>query len=434
MLEITGKFCKDCKIFADTIEEEALQTIYGICDNQAFKDQKIRIMSDVHQGKGIVVGFSSTLGDYICPSHVGVDIGCQITSIILDKRLEESQYPLFDQRVKSTIPMGFDLREKTRAIERDLLQLLDQELKTAASSWPEMIEYEKVDQRYLDKLIKRIGIDPGVFYKSLGTMGGGNHFLEYGEGEEYPCALTIHCGSRNFGLKVCKYWESIAGKPKIHDTSAYARELDEIRQNTPNKRDIRKKIDELREKYLAMSAPSGYLEGDDLKGYLKDMVIAQGYAKYNHQLIKEDLLGIYRKLVQGAKVIEEIHTIHNYINFQDHIIRKGAVQARSGQLLILPFNMRDGLAICKGKGNKDWNYTCPRGAGRIMSRSKAKERITLKEYKDSMKGIYSSCVNQSTIDESPMAYKDTEEIINLIEPTVEILGFIKPQINFKAAE
>lgn len=131
MIEVTGKFCKDCKIFADTIEESALQTIYEICDNQAFKDQKIRIMSDVHQGKGIVVGFSSTLGDYICPSHVGVDIGCQITSIILDKKLEESQYPLFDQRVKSTIPMGFDLREKTRAVERDLLQLLDQELKNS---------------------------------------------------------------------------------------------------------------------------------------------------------------------------------------------------------------------------------------------------------------------------------------------------------------
>ena len=204
-------------------------------------------------------------------------------------------------------------------------------------------------------------------------------------------------------------------------------------KETKNKKEIPGKIEELKKKYLSMQAPPGYLEGEELKGYLKDMVIATAYAKYNHKVMANRLLEIYKKLVPGAKVIETINTMHNYINFQDHIIRKGAVQAKKNQLLILPFNMKEGLAICRGLGNDDWNNTCPHGAGRIMSRNKAKEKLSLDDYKRDMQEVYSTCVKESTIDESPRAYKDKDEIIEQINPSVEIITFIKPKINFKAS-
>ena len=436
MIEVKGKYCKDCKIFATIIEQDALQTIYDICDNPAFLDQKIRVMSDVHQGKGIVVGFSSTLGKYVCPSHIGVDIGCQVTSIILSAQLSPATYPVFDSRVQKTIPFGCELYERSVGDEKELLRIMDQELQNASSTWPDMIEYEPVNQKYIDKMLRRIGMDPGVFYKSLGTMGGSNHFIEYGEGlwnNKEVGVLSIHSGSRNFGLRVCKFWETKAGKPKITDTSGYAKELVQIRQETKNKKEIPGKIEELKKKYLSMQAPPGYLEGEELKGYLKDMVIATAYAKYNHKVMSSRLLEIYKKLVPGAKVIETINTMHNYINFQDHIIRKGAVQAKKDQLLILPFNMKEGLAICRGLGNDDWNNTCPHGAGRIMSRNKAKEKLSLDDYKQDMQEVYSTCVKESTIDESPRAYKDKDEIIEQINPSVEIITFIKPKINFKAS-
>lgn len=430
MLEIKGKYCKDCKIFAETIEEEALSTVYGICDHPAFKDSKIRIMSDVHQGKGIVIGFTCPVGEYVNPAHIGVDIGCQMTTIQLSKQIEEKDYPTFERRLRNKIPTGFEIQSKVIYPEKDLYKFLEKEYRKARSSWPEMIPaIDRVDERFITKLCQRVGIEERLFYKSIGTIGGGNHFLEYGETDDTRAFLTVHCGSRNFGLKVAKYWMSQAKRGDL--SKELDKRIKEIKETVHDKTKWESLIKKAKEE-VKQHNPEGYLEGEKLRGYLSDMVIAQGYAKYNHEIImnlaKEILLGY------GIHEISRIQTIHNYISFEDHIIRKGAIQSYSGRKMIIPFNMRDGLAICEGKSNQDWNFSAPHGAGRVMSRSAARENVDLEEFKETMKGIYSTCIGRGTLDESPMVYKDTSEIINAISDTAEILFFVKPRINIKAKD
>jgi RNA-splicing ligase RtcB len=234
-----------------------------------------------------------------------------------------------------------------------------------------------------------------MFYHSIGTVGGGNHFIEVGVTPEGNYAFTVHCGSRNLGQKVWKYWKSEAMKQE--------------------------------------GVTNGYLVGEAMKGYITDMVVAQAYAEYNHLVIDQLVLeAICEGSDKKANVVEQIYTTHNYIDFSMKMMRKGAVAAPAGKKLVIPFNMRDGLIIARGKGNEDWNCSAPHGAGRLLSRSDAKELIDLDEYRESMKGIYSTSVGTGTIDESPMAYKDPKEILRLIEDTVEVEYFIRPVINLKA--
>jgi RNA-splicing ligase RtcB len=258
-----------------------------------------------------------------------------------------------------------------------------------------MVKGVDVSVRGITAFLKRIDQRESMFYNSIGTVGGGNHFVEIGETPEGNYAFTVHCGSRNLGQKVWKYWKMEAGKQ--------------------------------------VGVSNGYLVGEAMKGYITDMVIAQAYAEYNHMVI--DRL-VMEALCEGSKIkahiVEQIYTTHNFIDFSMKMMRKGAVAATEGKKLVITFNMRDGLIVARGKGNADWNHSAPHGAGRLLSRADAKELIDLEEYKESMKGIYSTSVGTGTIDESPMAYKDPKEIVKLIEDTVEVEYFIRPVINLKA--
>ena len=361
MIELQGVKNKDCKIFTDNVEESALSTIYNIINEDAFENVPIRIMPDVHDGKDIVIGFTAPLTGKVNPNHIGVDIGCGVLCVTYEV---QHNIPLedVDNLIRDVIPLGYCRNSK------------------GGNMPPELTEE-------VEAICKKLSLDFGDVTRQLGTLGGGNHFIELGTTEGMG-VITIHTGSRNFGKRVCDYH---ANKAKIKGTK--------------------------------------YLEGTDMEEYIHDMKIAQHFASLNRSLI---LLSIFKVLnISTMDIIHNIDTIHNYID-NNNIIRKGAVSAQENELLVIPMNMRDGILVCKGKGNPDWNYSAPHGAGRIYSRSKAKEQLSLEEFKREMEGIYSTSVNQSTIDESPMAYKPIDEITKHIKDTVEILYIIKPDLNIKA--
>lgn len=354
-------------------------------------------MPDVHAGSSCNVGTAYPIGMYVNPDHVGVDIGCTISMHRLSFAVNPNDFPLLDHRIREAIPTGKEICAKNSLNEKELFRSLNSQYQKARSAAPDLInETTRIDARFITDFCRRIKLQEGMFYKSLGTLGGGNHFIEYGEDSESGVGwLTIHCGSRNLGVKVANHWRNIAHNPK-------------------------------RAKYI------GYLWGDALRGYLSDMIIAQAYALYNHQIIRDRIFAILKKLCK-AKCTESIFTTHNYISVTDDVpmLRKGAIDASEGRKVAIPFNMRDGIAICIGKGNKQWLNTAPHGAGRIMSRAQAKKQISLTEFENSMTGIYSSSVCAGTLDESPMAYKPTDEILELIRPTVEVIAMIKPKLNIK---
>lgn len=395
MLEIKGKYCKDCKIFTDNIEQEALSMVYHFLDHPMFEGSKIRIMPDVHAGKDIVVGFTVPFTDHVNPDHVGGDIGCSVSTVITDLKVNEADYAAIERIIRENVKFGMTIHQKSVYDTRQLYKHLLTKLAEARQQWPEMVGNTDVSEKGITAFLKRIDMNEHMFYHSIGTVGGGNHFVEVGVTPEGNYAFTAHCGSRNLGQKVWKYWKQESGKQT--------------------------------------GVTNGFLVGDAMKGYITDMVVAQAYAEFNHQVIDHLVLeSIVASSGQKANIVERIYTTHNYIDFSMKMLRKGAVAAPKGRKLVIPFNMRDGLIICHGKGNDDWNQSAPHGAGRLLSRSDAKELIDLEEYRESMKGIYSTSVGTGTIDESPMAYKDPKEILKLIADTVEVDYFIRPVINMKA--
>lgn len=434
MIELQGKFCKDCKIFTDNVEQEAIQTIYSLINSPEFKDSKVRCMPDTHQGKGIVIGFTAPAGKYVNPDHVGCDIGCTVSSILFSDPLPEDKYALFEHRVKLAVPQGMKIQEQRQFDVKEFLRFLRTELQRAYQGSKGLTYIPEFNnERDLEEWLQDVKMDVATFYKSIGTLGGGNHFIEYDKGENSQ-AFTVHTGSRNLGLKVWKKWSDLANSTKI-SKAGERNVIDQVKSKNQDKTKLKEEISKAIEEYKLTLHP-GYLEGENLRSYLTDMVICQAYAKFNHKIILEKAEKIHSDLVKGSKVIDKIQTTHNYIDFDTvdgtPMIRKGAVRANEGEVFLLPFNMKDGIAICKGKGNSDWNYSAPHGAGRIMSRAKAKETLKIKDFEKVMEGIYSTTVNRSTIDESPMAYKSKEEIIELIDPTCEIIQFLKPVINIKA--
>ena len=385
MIELKGNF-NTAKVFTDEIEESAIKQIDTLLNQQFTKDCKIRIMPDVHSGSGCVVGFTANLGDKVVPNLVGVDIGCGVLTVPLGK--VDIDYRRFDKVLRDSIAFGLNINKE---IKSDFDELND------LYCYNEAIKYKR------DKIIRAIG-----------SLGSGNHFIEIDEDNSDEKYLMIHTGSRHLGIDVCEYYQNIA-------------ETNSLDENIP--------------KNLS------YLTGSDRDRYLHDMRICQRFAELNRFIIAKELLENYFndckinlssggsfKLKQKGKYnikTEWFDTIHNYIG-DDNIIRKGSVSAYKDQLLVIPVNMRDGVLICKGKGNEDWNYSAPHGSGRIMSRSKAKESIQLSDYAESMKGIFSTCINENTIDESAFAYKDIYHIIDNVQDTVDIIKIIKPKYNFKA--
>lgn len=422
-MELIGKYCKDCKVFTDNIDDASLELIYSLMNHKVFEGSKIRIMPDVHAGKGIVIGFSAKMGDYVSPAHVGCDIGCMMTTMLFDKIID-TDIDKLENLIKTNVKFGFSIHDKSIVDKNDFYKYVSNELKTLLGI------NVNVDEKYISKMLNRIGMDESMFWRSLGTVGGGNHFIEVGINEDKKLTgVTVHCGSRNFGLKVFKYWDVISKDNKI-SKDKLKELIDLIKKNEPDKR----KWDSLIKNAKSVVSDTfinGYLSGDKLKGYLNDMVICQAYAKYNHKTIVKIILDIVFNLYR-IKPIELVQSVHNYIDFRDNIIRKGAIRSYVGEKMVIPFNMRDGLAICEGKSNNDWNCTAPHGAGRILARGKAKELISMDEYIESMKGIYTTSVSESTLDESPMAYKDYKEILENIKPTCNVLYLLKPIINIKS--
>lgn len=431
MLSFIGKYNNNCKVYNSEIAEDEISLLYSVLNAKEFADMPIRIMPDHHLGKGCLIGFTSPLPNAINPSFVGVDIGCSVTCCITDAKVNKDEYALIEHRTKKEIPMGFNIHKKRIFDMKDFLKFVRTEYNKARSSCPELINDIYFNENYITSMLKRLNMDEGVFYKSLGTLGGGNHAIEFGT--HNGCyTFMVHCGSRNFGNKVCKYWEKIASSSQI-DHKLLKEEITKLKSRTSDKRELPSLIKNLTEEFKSRGCSNGYISGDNMIGYLTDMVIAQAYAKYNHKLICDIISNILRT-INGAKVIETIQSIHNYVSFDDKMIRKSAIRSYKDEKMVIPFNMRDGLAICVGKSNEDWNCSAPHGAGRKMSRAKAKRELTMEEFAETMKDVYSTSICKGTLDESPMAYKDTDTIINSISDTCDILYMIKPIINIKATD
>ena len=395
-MTISGQYAT-AEIFTDNIEDAALQWVREQCDHPTFEGARILQMPDVHAGNSCNVGTVYRIGEYVNPDHVGVDIGCTISMHRLSSPMSPDDFALLDHRIRETVPTGTEICEKNSINEKELFRFLNAQYQKARSAAPDLInEVPRIDARFISDFCRRIKLQEGIFYKSLGTLGGGNHFIEYGEDSESGEGwLTIHSGSRNLGVKVANHWHNIADNPK-------------------------------RARYR------GYLWEDALNGYLSDMVLTQAYAIFNHDTIRDRIFAILKKLCK-ARCTESIYTTHNYISVNEDwpVLRKGAIAAPEGRKISIPFNMRDGIAICMGKGNDQWLCSAPHGAGRNMSRNQARKQILLSDYESAMSGIFSSSVCAETLDESPQAYKPTEEILSLISPTVDVVSFVKPKFNIK---
>lgn len=448
MLDIKGQYCKDVKVFTDNVEETALSTIYRIADCIAFKGRKIRIMPDCHDGKGIVVGFSCPVNietDHVNPEHVGCDIGCTISATFFDKPILDENMKEFEHKIRKEIPFGFSINDKSKIEWKRITKAVNTAMDRLCALYPQFAEYaiRFNNEMDLEKWCKRVRIDYGDFLKAIGSVGGGNHFLEYDISEDLgKYCVCVHCGSRKLGLAVFNYWNKIAKSMTVSQEEMKMLEA-KVKESNTDKLKLKQELKAAKEEYLSHRIP-GYLSGEHLMGYLVDVLIAQVYAQLNHEVINEQVVEIYKKMSGGGKPVDFITTTHNYIDYDfkaltgtpNMMIRKGSIRAYVGERVIIPFNMRDGISICEGKSNPDWNYTAPHGAGRIMSRSKAFENLDVDEFKKQMAdaGIYTTTADAKTLDEAPDAYKPMDEIVRLIEPTVDIKFFMKPKMNIKAQE
>ena len=396
MIEIKGKY-NSAKLFTDTAEQSAAAQIEHLLDQPFMAGSKVRVMPDAHAGMGCTIGATMTINDKVVPNLVGVDIGCGMETVRLaNKKVELEQ---LDKTIHKYIPSGFDTRKTPHHYN---------------------------DEIDLTKLRCAKHADLNRAALSIGTLGGGNHFIELGRDGDGLLYLVVHTGSRNLGKQVCEHYQDAAAR----SLSGRGGEADELI------RELKKKgrKSEIQAELKKPGAPKfdrvlAYCEGALLDDYLHDMSIVQRYASLNRKAIVKEL-----EKHMKIKVVDQFTTIHNYIDLDSMILRKGAISAKAGEVMLIPMNIRDASLICTGKGNADWNYSAPHGAGRVMSRTAAKGSITLTEYEKSMKGIYSSTVNRSTIDEAPFAYKPMDEIIKNIGDTADIVGIIKPLYNFKAAE
>jgi tRNA-splicing ligase RtcB len=372
MIEIKGMY-NTAKVFTHNLESQAKAQITELCDQEFVAGSCIRIMPDAHAGAGCVIGTTMTITDKVVPNLVGVDIGCGMETIKLKQK--EVDFKKLDQVIHDFIPAGFDIRKR---------------------------EHKYAAKADLNKLVclKHVSLERARL--SIGTLGGGNHFIEVNKDKNGSLYLVVHSGSRHLGKQVADYYQKLAYKELTGGN------------NKHNYAKIKKQL--------------AYLQGASFNHYLHDMKIVQQYAVLNRKAIVDEIIN-----KMGFEIEERFTTIHNYIDLDNMILRKGAISAQKGEKVLIPINMRDGCLICQGKGNKDWNYSAPHGAGRIMSRKKAKEVISLSEFKKTMKGIYTSTVNKSTLDECALAYKPMEEIMSNIRATVDILDIIKPVYNFKSA-
>lgn len=402
MIKIKGKV-NTAICYASVVEDEAIQQIQRMCDQEFTKDSKIRIMPDVHAGKGCTIGTTMTIVDKVVPNIVGVDIGCGMYTVKL-----------------GNVDINFEKVDKAANY-----------IPSGRSVWQSKTEHFDLAALRCYRSLK----DTKRLERSLGTLGGGNHFIEIGVASDGNKYLVIHSGSRNLGKQVAEYYQKLAidlhrGKEEFF---VQKDKLIESYKKQGRRNEIQKALKNLEKNWETKESniPKDlcYLYGSYLDDYLHDIEICQKFAQRNREKIAEIILE-----ETNMKPLSTFHTIHNYINIKEMILRKGAISAHKDELVLIPINMRDGSILAKGKGNPEWNYSAPHGAGRIMSRTQAKQTFDLNAYKKTMEGIYSTSINKSTLDEAPMAYKSIDNIIEDIQGCVDIIDIIKPVYNFKAAD
>ena len=398
MLEIKGKI-NTAICYANVIEEEAIEQIRRMCDYEFTAGSRIRIMPDVHAGKGCTIGTTMTVTDKVVPNIVGVDIGCGMYTVSLGTG--DIDFTKVDEAAHF-IPSGMDVWESRQ----------------------ERFELEQL--RCFGELTDTIRLE-----RSLGTLGGGNHFIEIDESADGTKYLIIHSGSRNLGKQVAEWYQKLA--VQLHEgKDEFLQKREEIIR-TLKEQGRRSEIQEALSKLSWDKKASGipedlcFLYGTYLDDYLHDVEICQHFARRNREKMAQIILE--RTGLAGQ---EAFHTIHNYIDTEEMILRKGAIAAHAGEKVLIPINMRDGSILAVGKGNEEWNNSAPHGAGRILSRKAAKEQLNLEEYRESMKGVYTTSVSEATLDEAPMAYKSLEDIIDVVRASVDIIDVMKPVYNFKA--
>ncbi|MDE6889986.1 MAG: RtcB family protein [Eubacterium sp.] len=399
MLILKGKY-NEAKIFADTADEASVAQVRLLLDQEFTAGSKIRMMPDIHAGAGCTIGTTMTVTDRLVPNLVGVDIGCGMETVVLKEKHLELQK--LDKLIYEKIPSGFQVRESTHPY----------------------FEQTALEELYCWKHIHKERAE-----KSLGTLGGGNHFIEVDQDEQGVNYLVIHSGSRHLGVEVAEYYQQEGYKALNGSTKKDIDKLIEEFKAQGRQKEIQKSIVE-RKQMVRTDVPKNlaYVSGELFDQYIHDMKIVQDYARLNR-------LAMLREIVKGMRLhlTDQFTTIHNYIDTETMILRKGAVSAKKGERLLIPVNMRDGSLICVGKGNADWNESAPHGAGRLMSRSAARQSFTVSEFKKQMSGIYSTSVNQETLDECPMAYKAMDDIVKHLSDTAAIEKVIRPIYNFKAS-
>lgn len=404
-MELRGKY-NSAKVFTDELEEGSKNQIIRLLDQEFIQGAQVRIMPDVHQGMGVVIGFTADMGDKVIPNIVGVDIGCGMLTIELGDR--DIDLPALDKIIHNKVPSGRHIH-KGRKVEFDRLKDLH--------CFRDLRNTRRIE-------------------RSIGSLGGGNHFIELGKDSKDNKYLVIHSGSRNLGKQVADHYQNLAVE-LCSGMGEYYEKKDKLIEDYKAKgkrNQINKALNKLKKKYKGNKPKYPrdlcYLDGKYRDMYLNDMKICQEYASLN----RKTMANIILQALLGKKLddFEYFETVHNYINFKDNIIRKGAISAYKDEKILIPINMRDGSILARGKGNPDWNYSAPHGAGRIMSRTQAKKDLKLESFKEHMEGIYSTSVHKGTLDESPSAYKSIDSIIDNMEESAEIIDIIKPIYNYKA--
>ena len=402
-MQVVQGLYNTAKIYTDIVEDVALKQIEKLCNQEYAKNSRIRIMPDVHAGAGCTIGTTMTIQDAVTPNLVGVDIGCGMETIKLrNKHLELEK---LDKLIYRTIPSGFEIRKEPHKLNAEI----------------DLTKLRCAEGGFVN--IHRAQM-------SLGTLGGGNHFIEVDQDKDGVLYVVIHSGSRHLGLEVANFYQEEAYQALNGNSKKDIKKLIQDYKKAGKDKEIEKAIRALKVQ-IQTDIPKdlAYCKGKLMEDYIHDMKIVQRFAMLNRKAMMDELIRGMK-----LKVEEEFTTIHNYIDTDAMILRKGAVSAQKGEKLLIPINMRDGSLICVGKGNEDWNFSAPHGAGRLMSRKKAKNSYTVSQFKKEMKGIFTTSVNAQTLDECPMAYKGMQDIIENIGETVEIEKVMKPIYNFKAGE
>lgn len=400
MKEVIGKY-NTAKVFTDIVDESSLKQVKTLCDQEFTSGQRIRLMPDIHAGAGCTIGTTMIIGDKIVPNLVGVDIGCGMETLCIKADSEVSKNfdaEKLDKIIRKNIPCGFEINKYPHEFTKE-------------------VDWKNIKGIFNEERAKR----------SIGTLGGGNHFIEADRDEEGNLYIVVHSGSRHAGLEIAGFYQKEAFKQlNAIDSKAIVEQL----KAEGREQEINETLNKMKQNVVPKDL--AYVSGELFDNYINDMKIMQHFASLNRKaMIQKIAVGLR---IGEKDIFDQFTTIHNYIDTDSMILRKGAVSAKKGEKLLIPINMRDGSLICIGKGNKDWNYSAPHGAGRIMSRAEAKKKLSLEEFKNQMSDVWSSSVNEDTLDEAPMAYKNIEDIVSNIGDTVEVIKTIKPIYNFKASE